>query len=225
MMKVNINVQNIKKKLENTYEMKTSTSINEKIIIDFLNGDNDNSNKESDLYIIEDDCVYGRTQMGMIFLFYKENNDIFYKFSENNKKYTKKLLPLITDKFTLYLMHHEIAYPKVRRDIFNMVNRYDMVKSMISIYINERYYEILNASGYDFLDILFRQVKEFGAEEELFSEEMTRNIDKYTESKYDDSYPYWHRDRDVPMIDIPDVYLEMKSENLKRVYKINSIIS
>lgn len=221
-MKKNITEQNIRDSRKDFYGKKVSS--NELVIVDFLN--NSNSFEESEHYIISDNCVYVKSKGAKIFLFYKEDDKIFYRFAENNKNITKKILPLIGDDFKLYFMHREIEYPKVRRNVLENVDKEDMLHSMIYIYLEDLYYDILYESGHDFLEILFRQIIDFEAEEEMFSEEMTENIQKWTKPKKHPDHEwssYWKFD--IPLIYIPNEYLEMAPENLKRAYKINSLIS
>lgn len=199
-------------------------SSNELVLVDFLNGTINSG--ETEHYVIKNNCVYNKTKCGKIFLFYKEENNIFYRFSGNNKSSTRKILPLIGDNLSLYLMHKEITYPKIRKDVFNLVDVSDMLGSMIYIYLEYDYYKVILDSGHDFMDILFKQVKEFDGEDILFSEEMTKNIKKYTDSKNHPDYDWVsHWRDDLPQINIPDACLELKPENLKRAYKINSLIS
>jgi len=208
---------------QNEYSGK-KVSTNEQIIVDYLKGVN--VFNESDHYIIAKDCVYAKHKGAKIFLFYKEGNKVFYRFGENNKNHTKKILPLVGDDMELYLMHREITYPKVQKDVFNMVDKADMLHSMVYIYIEDKYYEIIKESGYDFLDILFKHIKDFDAEEEMFSEEMTKKIKKWTDPKIHSDYEWvaWFK-KDAPTIELPNPYIELLPINLKRAYKINCLTS
>jgi hypothetical protein len=220
-----IDVSNTNKILKD-YSGKRISS-NEVVIYDFLQGDIDEA--VTDKYVITNNCVYGFKRGVRIFLFYKDRNNIFYRFAENNKNFTKKILPLIGDNMTLYLMHREITYPKVRKDIFNSIDKYDMLHAMIYLYIEEDYYQTLNDSGYDFMDILFNQIKMFDAEEEMFSEKLRKNIDRWLKPKihsdYDNYATTWNTSVEFPMVYVKDPYLDLKTESLKRIYKINSLIS
>lgn len=198
-------------------------SSNELVVVDFLNGVN--TIDETDLYVIINNCLYAKSKGAKIFLLYKEDNKIFYRFAENNKNFTKKILPLIYGDLELYLMHREIERPKIRKDIFELVDVGDMLTSMIYIYIEYKYHKIITDCGHDFLEILFKQVREFDAEDELFSDYTTKKIARYTKSKDNPDYGFaWGMDN-IPQIDIPAEYIELKPENLKRAYKINCLIS
>jgi len=220
-MKINTTEQNIKNKRKGYSGKKVST--NEKLLVDYLNGDI--TEGESNHYYIHNNIVFGKSKGAKIFLFYKEDDNIFYRFAENNRKFTKVVLPLIPKyKYTLYLLDRQVMLKKVRKNIFEKLDTFDMLHTIISIYVNDDYYSIINNSGYDFLEILFHQVKVFDCEDELFSEKMTKIINRITEDKENPDY-YWAYGMEVPTIPTPEPYLDLRPEHLKRAYKINCLIS
>jgi len=221
-MKKNTVDTNIKNKQKGYYGKKVST--NEKLLVDYLNGDI--TEGESNHYSIRNNIVFGKSQVAEIFLFYKEDDNIFYRFAENNRKFTKLVLALIPkDKYTLYLLDRQIMIKKVRKNIFERLDTFDMIHTIISIYVNEDYYQIINNTGYDFLEILFRQVKAFDCEDELFSKKMTDIIGNITKDKKHPDYGFSYGIKVIPTIPTPSVYLDLRPKNLKRAYKINCLIS
>lgn len=220
MMKMNIIVQKIKN-IQKDYSGKR-VSTNEKLLVDYLNSDIYEG--EDNHYLIRNNIVFGKHRGGNIFLFYKEGDNIYYRFAENNKKFTKKIILLIPDKYNFYLMDRQVMLPKIRKDILGNINVFDLIHSIIHIYVTEEYYTIISKSRFDFLDILFSIVRMFTAEDILFSKDMSDLIKRITKDKDDETYG-WVYSEDIPKISLPQEYIVLRPVNLKREYKLSCLIS
>jgi len=196
------------------------------VIVDFLSGKIESA--ETEHYLIKKGCVYNVTKLGNVFLLYKEENNIYWWFSKNTKRDSKKIFPLVGDDLNLYLMPRDIAYPKVQRDIMNLIDAEDMLISMVYTYIEDDYYSIISNSGHDFIDILFKQIKEFNGVDIFFSNKMKKKLDTYTSSKIHPDYDNWahygYGGKTAPRIHKLDVYKELASDSTKRSFKINQLL-